>query len=243
MSSVEKETLEYVVGLADPVIKVINGESYADRELIHIDVVNPPNPFAQKINVKTLSSIVDLIKNEMNGFDLPLIVKVCDYKTVVVMSAMDKFDKSRETCFVADAELPHLTFDNFFDVSQMIIMLKSKFVQTTPVLDFVKLIGNIKEENVKETGDSGISQSVVVKKGIAMSENVTAPSIISLKPFRTFLEVEQPESEFFVRLKDGPEVALFEADGGAWKLEAMRNIQQYLVDALCDLHPNVYIIA
>lgn len=33
-------------------------------------------------------------------------------------------------------------------------------------------------------------------------------------------------------MKSGPTCALFEADGGAWKLQAIQNIKDYLVAAL-----------
>ena len=38
--------------------------------------------------------------------------------------------------------------------------------------------------------------------------------------FRTFLEVEQPESEFLLRVDPDEGIGFFEADGGIWKLEA-----------------------
>ena len=41
------------------------------------------------------------------------------------------------------------------------------------------------------------------------------------------LQVAQPESMFLLRLKDGGNVGLYEADGGVWKLEATRNIAGY----------------
>ncbi len=49
--------------------------------------------------------------------------------------------------------------------------------------------------------------------------------------FEVQVEVEQPESKFVFRMRkgvDGPEAALFEADGGAWKIEAMKRIKEYL---------------
>ena len=52
-----------------------------------------------------------------------------------------------------------------------------------------------------------------------------------LIPYRTFLEVKQPESDFIFRMReghDGVECAIFEADGGAWKMEAMREISKCL---------------
>lgn len=59
-----------------------------------------------------------------------------------------------------------------------------------------------------------------------------------------FLEVEQPESQFIFRAKDADEdvaFALFEADGGAWEITAMRSIKEYLENALADISiPDTY---
>jgi hypothetical protein len=55
---------------------------------------------------------------------------------------------------------------------------------------------------------------------------------VVLAPYRTFVEVTQPESDFVFRMQNGPRCALFEADGGAWKLTAMRHIKEYLQAAL-----------
>lgn len=37
-----------------------------------------------------------------------------------------------------------------------------------------------------------------------------------------------------LRINQNMQVALFEADGGAWRQEAMKNIQAYLIEALSD---------
>lgn len=58
---------------------------------------------------------------------------------------------------------------------------------------------------------------------------------VNMQPFRTFLEVEQPESVFLLRLDGNGNVGLFEADGGVWKLEATRNISAYFEQKLADL--------
>lgn len=54
-----------------------------------------------------------------------------------------------------------------------------------------------------------------------------------LRPYRTFREVEQPASRFVLRLQSGqgdgmPKAALFEADGGAWRLTAIEAIARWL---------------
>ena len=48
-------------------------------------------------------------------------------------------------------------------------------------------------------------------------------------------EVEQPESEFLLRINERGEIGFFPADGGVWKLEATRNVAGYFENALKDL--------
>ena len=71
--------------------------------------------------------------------------------------------------------------------------------------------------------------------GIARVEDVPVPNPVELMPYRTFREVTQPTSTFILRLKPGrdgalPTCALFEADGGAWKLRAIQSIAAYLTE-------------
>ena len=62
------------------------------------------------------------------------------------------------------------------------------------------------------------------------------PSPCVLRPYRTFVEVMQPASSFIFRLEQGREqtvnAAIIEADGGAWKLDAVSNIIVYLAKEL-----------
>lgn len=55
------------------------------------------------------------------------------------------------------------------------------------------------------------------------------------KLIRTFLEVEQPESEFLLRVDPDEGIGFFEADGGIWKLEAKKNIADYFLKNMGDL--------
>ena len=55
-------------------------------------------------------------------------------------------------------------------------------------------------------------------------EDVLVPNPVKLQPFRTFHEISQPEIAFVFRMKNsqsGVSCALFEADGGAWKFNAV----------------------
>lgn len=62
------------------------------------------------------------------------------------------------------------------------------------------------------------------------------PNPIPLRPYRTFSEVEQPQSPFVFRVKpDGQgevRMALFEADGKAWEHTSICSIRDYFVEKL-----------
>ncbi|KHO31340.1 hypothetical protein OR63_10900, partial [Clostridium tetani] len=81
-------------------------------------------------------------------------------------------------------------------------------------------------------GDDGVSQAATIKTGVASVNEVKVPNPVVLAPFRTFPEIEQPESKFIFRMQSGPRAALFEADGGAWRNEAMIKIKAYLEEQL-----------
>lgn len=66
------------------------------------------------------------------------------------------------------------------------------------------------------------------------------PNPVTLRPYRTFLEAEQPSSAFVFRISDRngePSFKLIEAEGGLWKNVAMQNIKKYLEQRLKGL-PN-----
>lgn len=73
------------------------------------------------------------------------------------------------------------------------------------------------------------------------SYDAVIPNPVRLIPYRTFLEVEQPESEFVFRITEGrggaPAFKLVSADGGRWEAVAVDNVKSYLMDALDDI-PN-----
>lgn len=63
-------------------------------------------------------------------------------------------------------------------------------------------------------------------------EEIIVPNPVILRPCRTFTEIEQPYSPFILRVADGPKAALFCADSGAWKLEDIKKIKEYLSQKL-----------
>lgn len=117
----------------------------------------------------------------------------------------------------------------------MLIQLRSLFLQTPDVAYLLDLLSKMSDEEKVTSQDNGVTQVVEARKGVALKEQVEVRPRVKLTPFRTFLEVDQPESEFLLRVGDGGQVGLFEADGGVWKLVAKRSIAAYLEGRLKDL--------
>lgn len=76
-------------------------------------------------------------------------------------------------------------------------------------------------------------------EAITTKDNVLVPNPVNLIPYRTFLEVEQPASDFVFRVSEGrggaPVFKLVAADGGVWKSQAVANVKAYLTEALKDI--------
>lgn len=229
--------IEKIVELCEPHIIERNGYEYSDKELKIIK-----KPTVSTIRLHTLAGLVDILKREYTNFDGPVIVSVDSEKHIKVYSTIDEDDRGREIPYDVAAELIEIPFDCRLDYETMMITLRSKFVETPELLDLVKLLGTITEENSATAADDGFTQTVVVRKGIVTKGTTAVKPIVKLRPYRTFNEVEQPESEFLVRLSDGGYVALYEADGGAWKLQARNNVANYLRKELASLIKNGEII-
>ena len=77
-----------------------------------------------------------------------------------------------------------------------------------------------------------MSQSVEARQVVSLKQMVSVKPRVALRPYRTFLEVEQPESEFLLRLDGEGNVGLFEADGGMWRMDAKKSICEYFEKTL-----------
>ncbi|MDQ0340247.1 hypothetical protein J2S00_003052 [Caldalkalibacillus uzonensis] len=219
-----KEALEYLVNMGN-VTHEVDGWTYSTKQLHRVEW-----PTAKALEVYSLSGLVEYVKSKFDTNE-KLMIHVVSPTEVRCFSALNS-DCNRDHYVEAKAMLPDFSFGWWYDPEEFNIKLQSCFVENEDRNKMLKIVGNIKEEVVKTVGDDGVSQTVVAKTGVATVENVKVPNPVKLKPYRTFVDIAQPESEFIFRMKNGPLCALFEADGGAWKLEAMGDIQEYLENQL-----------
>jgi hypothetical protein len=223
-----KEALEYLIKLGHVETKSIGDSVYSTEKLFLVTEQTP-----SVLEVRSLSGLVQYLTSGFDKDELSekKMVHVISPTEVVAFSSFNR-DYKRNEYIQAKAMLPSFSFDRFYDSEEFNIKLQSAFVKNDDRDIMLKVVGNIKEENVRQIGDDGVSQAVQAKVGVATVATVQVPNPVVLAPYRTFVEVEQPNSEFIFRMQNGPRCALFEADGGAWKLTAMRHIKEYLEASL-----------
>jgi len=233
-----KEALQYIVGLKEPYLTEIEGGNYTDKPLTRITL-----PLAEALNVTTLTALLDYLRDNKDELDLSRkMIHVCSPTQVSLISSLNA-DESRMTFLTSSAITPTFRFGSFYDSESFNIALQAMFVDADDRAAIIRMAGNLMEEGVKTSIDDGKTQTVVVKTGVKVVDYESVPNPVTLRPYRTFIEVEQPASKFIFRVREGGQLALFEADGGAWRNAAMQNIKDYLKDRLEDLDIAMTILA
>lgn len=228
-----KDALKYIVGLGEARVQDItlpDGtiQTYSDKPLTRLST---HIPMASSIDMSTLTSLVDYIKANVDTMAEKMIVDVKSPTEVRLYSQLN-MERDREVLVVVNANVPDFKFDSFMDQERFCINLQSKFIDSDDRALILKFAGTVEAGTVAEYGDDGVTQKATVKSGIASKTDAIVPNPVHLRPYRTFLEVEQPASDFIFRMKqdkyDGITCAIFEADGGAWKMNATKAIKEYL---------------
>lgn len=209
-----KEAIAYITNLAvqaeKPEVLEINGRTYCTKNMTRYDKAD------------------DELREHM-------IIQVVSATEVRMYSGLLD-ERDREELFVVNALLPRFEFGQQYDQESFIVSLQSCFQNNGDREAVAMLASNIVNNQQQEYSDDGITQQAVIKTGITTKQAALVPNPVHLVPYRTFLEVEQPASDFVFRISEGrggePVFKLVAADGGLWKAEAVDNIKKYLEDAL-----------
>jgi len=224
-----RQALEYLIDLGinyNPLVE-IGGKTYSKTPLNPVKEIGPA-----PLEFNFLDSLITYLKD---GPDYlckgKLIVEIESPTKLALRTQLSQKFNERFTPVLCAALVNPFPWGQFMEPDNFIIMAQSRFVETEDLGKVRAIAGNVRSEEVIQFGDDGISQQVTAKSGIARVENVVIPPRVKLAPYRTFIEIEQPVSEFVFRAKKAgelPHFALLEADGGAWRIEAMKRIKAYL---------------
>lgn len=225
-----REALEYIADLKEKSMDVkmeeIDGKIYCNKNLTRYHNFDT----ASEVRVNTLTALVDYIKGKAEELRESSILHIKSPIEVCLYSGLID-ERIRETLMRSNAIVNEFKFDHYYDQERFLIELQANFLETEDLMNIKTVAGNIQAGTTANYDDDGVSQKTTIKSGIAMRQDVIVPNPVSLRPYRTFAEIEQPESNYVFRIKDtdnGPCFKLVEADGGLWKNAAMKRVKEYL---------------
>lgn len=210
-----------------------------------------PDPPPGSLKMHTLSGFVDFLQDDKAPAGLAIHVESPERVVAVSRELVGHF-KQRHVFAEAvydpifaepgrkQGEIA-FAFGHYVSCETLIVALQAFFVPGDNRDDVLSVVGNIKQEQVRHDSDDGVSQAVTARRGVSLVSDVKLPNPVRLRPYRTFVEVEQPASLFVLRAKQGedgegkPRCALFEADGGAWRRTAVETIGRHLRAALATI--------
>lgn len=197
-------------------------------ELHHLPRKTEPEPAA--LTFGSLQALADFVRENRDGLDLSkCVLHVTGATGVRLLGPLTGEKRQRFTYAAASCRnLMDQWVGQYHGQEDFVVALQSRFVPEMDREAVLKVVSKLKEEQSLETEDDGTTQRATARAGVHLAQQVAVPNPVRLAPYRTFREVEQPASTFVLRVQKGPRCALFEADGGAWEMEAVKRVAEWL---------------
>lgn len=234
-----KEFVQHIQETAKPQIVEIGGVTYIVNQDGNIKEVFPRAVLPDTLPLNSLDALVQLVKTEfpyrLEEDRTALYITIPDHLTVRCFGHPDYDQRAvRPVYYEANAtDVPGWDERVQLPFEEMQIALRTRFQETADTPYIQKLLTEISTGAKITFNDNGVATTVVTKKGIDLQNNETIRPIITLRPYRTFQEIDQPESVFLIRINERG-ISFIEADGGMWKLKARETIKAFLEDKLAN---------
>ncbi len=231
-----KEFIEHIQNTTRPQIVTIEGRTFAVTADGNYNELRPELDRPATLTLTSLDALVKLVQTEGANSESVLYITVPDHKTVRCFGKNNPGIRF-ERLFYYEAKATDVpgwdpTVKLGFEEAQ--IALRTRFQDTPDALYAMNLLSDISCGAKVVYNDNGIATTVTTQKGVALQSNAQIKPLVKLKPYRTFQEVEQPESIFLIRLNERG-ISFTEADGGMWKLSARETVKSFLEDKLSAL--------
>lgn len=232
-----KEAIEKIVSLANPIVTEVGGVSYIIDKEGGYSEIRPDLDMVETIRLSSLDAMVKfVIREAVSLTDSILFLIVPDHLTVECFTSPDKEARNNRTyLYKATAtDVPGWEANMKLGFEEAQIALRTRFQPTKDTEYAQKLLSDITTGCKVTYNDNGVATTVVTQQGVALQGKTAIRPILNLRPYRTFQEVEQPASDFLIRVSDRY-ISFIEADGGMWKLSARETVKAYLEERLADL--------
>ena len=233
-----KEFIEHIQETTQPLIQTIDpdvdsGSTFVVTHDGTAVELRPTIDHPDTLILRSLDALVQMALTEATDTAATLHITIPDHTTVRCYGQPQPHARFfRQVYYEAHAtDVPGWdeTVQLGFEAAQ--IALRTRFQETPDTVYAMKLLSDICCGAKVVYNDNGIATTVTTQKGVALQSNEQVRPIITLKPYRTFQEIEQPESIFLIRVNERG-ISFTEADGGMWKLRARETVKAFLENAL-----------
>lgn len=197
--------------------------------------IKPELEYPELITLCSLDALVQFVKSEALNINDQVFITIPNHETVSCFThPIPELRFNRVYLYIAKAtDVPGWNEEVKMGFEEAMIALRTRFTPTPDTDYALRLLSSITTGGKVTFNDNGVATSIVTQKGIALQENTEIRPIVRLSPYRTFQEVPQPESQFLIRVSERA-ITIVEADGGMWKLQARRNVMQFLAAELAE---------
>lgn len=233
-----KEFIKHIQETTQPQILTIGDSTFAVSADGGCSEIRPIIDHPDILKLHSLDALVKLIQTEAAKVTAPLYITIPDHLTVHCFGQPQPDARFfRQVYYEAKAtDVPGWGEKVQLGFEEAQIALRTRFQETPDTIYAMKLLSDICCGAKVVYNDNGIATTVTTQKGVALQSNEQVRPIITLKPYRTFQEVEQPESIFLIRVNERG-ISFTEADGGMWKLRARETVKAFLEKKLAALMP------
>lgn len=233
-----------LTGLFDRIQELVNSKNKAenqkwfeiDNRKYWVDSLKEieTEKFPSTLTFFSLQALADYLNEEVDGIKKgDCFIHINDENSI---SLYNQVTLENNRPLLAKCRLPlglrEFDFGQFLDSKNFIISLYSLFSEIGDIKELTQKVSSLTLEQSTIIQDQGSHAFKSTNKSI-ITGNET--HIFNLAPYRTFREVDQPQSSFIFRTNEELKCGLWEADGGVWRIEAINRIKSWLTKNIEDI--------
>ncbi|MCI8880686.1 MAG: hypothetical protein HFH27_12025 [Clostridiaceae bacterium] len=228
-----KSFIEHIQETTKPQIATVDGIQFVISSSGAAMELRPDIPHPDTLELNSLDALIQMVRIEACRAASLLYITIPSHLKVRCFAQPKAEERYfRQFFYTAHAtDVPGWDASVHLGFEEAQIALRTRFQETEDTLYAMKLLSDIACGAKIVYNDNGIATTVTTQKGVALQANAQIKPLIKLRPYRTFQEVEQPESIFLIRLTERG-ISFTEADGGMWKLGARETIKMFLMERL-----------
>lgn len=237
-----REAIDRIISMSEIRTATINELTYVKANQQVTRLKAPEHYKPRPLLFNTLTGFADYIRaNPDNLDDFNLFVQVTRHNSVELRGPLQSDnDNIRFTYAAAHPDGVGFSFGTWHTIEDMIILLQTTCARgegiETDIDAIIDLISNIASEHIHLQQDDGFSQQIEIRSGLSTKSAVKVENPVRIRPWQTFVEVEQPEMVAILRFREVkdkmPMVGLFSSTSTVWQLETAAKIREWFTEQL-----------